>query len=305
MTEQKPHYRSGSVVGPVLLIGLGIVLLLQQTGYMTWSLWDIVSRLWPVLIIAVGADILIGRRSFLGGIVALIVVLALLAGGLFLLGRGPEVSHGAALEGERWSAPLPDAKNAEISLSPDAGALKVRSLSAEATVLLEGVFQEPRTGNVTRTNEVKNGVATIVLDDRNFGSLIWTVGDRDVLWDVSLSPDLPIALELTMGAGQIDADLRKLDLQSVEAKLGAGEVILYLPSEGEFQVDVSLGVGSVDIRVPEGMAVSIHCTTAIGNCVLPNGSGFWSQDYISEGYENASAKARINVSLAVGEATIQ
>jgi len=305
MTEQKPHYRSGSVVGPVLLIGLGIVLLLQQTGYVTWSLWDIVSRLWPVLIIAVGADILIGRRSFLGGIVALVVVLALLAGGLFLLGRGPEVSHGAALEGERWAAPLPDAKNAEITLSPDAGALKVRPLSAESTVLLEGVFQEPRSGNITRTNEVKNGTAVIGLDDRNFGTLIWTVGDRDVVWDVSLSPDVPITLELTMGAGQIDADRRGLDLQSVEAKLGAGEVILYLPGEGEFQVDVSLGAGSVDIRVPEGMAVSIHCTTAIGNCVLPNGSGFWSQNYISEGYESASAKARINVSLAVGEATIK
>jgi hypothetical protein len=107
MSENKPHYRGGSVVGPVLLIGLGVVLLLQQTGYLTWSLWDIVSRLWPVLIIAVGADILIGHRSFVGGLIALVVVLALLAGGLLLLGRGPETTPSAALEGERWSAPMP------------------------------------------------------------------------------------------------------------------------------------------------------------------------------------------------------
>jgi predicted membrane protein len=178
-------------------------------------------------------------------------------------------------------------------------------LEEGASVLLDGVFREPRSGNVTRSNVVVGGTATIVLDDNNFGALIWNVGENDMTWNVALSPDLPLRLSLNQGAGQITAELTGLDLESVSAKQGAGEIILELPATGDYQVDVSLGVGSVDIRVPDGLAISVDCTTAVGNCALPNGSGLWSQDYTSEGFETAAAKARIHVTLAVGEAKIR
>jgi hypothetical protein len=303
--DNRPYRRGFSVVGPVLLIGLGVILLLQQSGYITWNLWDIVSRLWPILIIAVGVDILIGHRSFWGGLAALVIVMVMLAGGLFLLGRGPVVSSAGIVEGETYNAPLPDAKSAEFTLSPDVGDLKVRMLGGTTSDLLRASFQEPRAGNVTKSNEVVDGRAMLTLDDNNPGQFIWNFGERDIIWDVAVSPEVPAILHLIMGAGKIDADLTGLKVESVDAKLGAGEILLRLPEKGDLQVDVSLGAGSVDIRIPAGMAVSIHCTTAVGNCVLPNGSGFWSQNYTSPGFDTAEARAHIQVSLAVGEVTIK
>jgi hypothetical protein len=85
----KPRYRGLSVFGPFLFIGLGIVLLLQQMGMIQWSLWDIAFRFWPLLVVAVGVDILVARRSFLGAVAGLIILLALLLGGIYLMGPGP------------------------------------------------------------------------------------------------------------------------------------------------------------------------------------------------------------------------
>lgn len=305
MSENRPQYRGVSVVGPVLLIGLGIVLLLQQSGYLNWSLWEIAGRLWPVVIIAVGADILIGRRSFWGGIVALVVVLVLLVGGLMLMDNHPAAIPDTTLEGESYSAPMPDSKSAEITLSPDAGELRVRALAGSSGDLMHAVFQEPSPGNVTKSSEIVDGTMRIVLDDKNFESLVWNFGQKDVVWDAALSPEIPILLHLMLGAGEINADLTSLKIESVDAKLGAGEIVLTLPSTGDVQVNVSLGVGSVDIKLPAGAGVSIHCTTAIGNCDLPNGSGFWSQDYTSPNYDSAENTVRIQVSLAIGEVKVR
>jgi len=52
----------GSLVGPIILIGLGIVFLLNNLGLLSWSVWEVILRLWPILLIAIGLDILLGRR---------------------------------------------------------------------------------------------------------------------------------------------------------------------------------------------------------------------------------------------------
>ena len=80
--------RRGGLFGPVILIGLGVVFLLNNLGILDWSVWEVIVRLWPVLLIAAGLDVLIGRRSALGSLLSLVLTLAVLGGALWLLGTG-------------------------------------------------------------------------------------------------------------------------------------------------------------------------------------------------------------------------
>jgi len=92
LRAQARSYRRGSVVGPMLVIAIGVVFLLVQTGRIASEhLWDWYGRWWPVLLIGVGAVVLVewivdqafhrdtpyGRRSIGGGIIFLLVLLAL------------------------------------------------------------------------------------------------------------------------------------------------------------------------------------------------------------------------------------
>jgi hypothetical protein len=79
-------YRRGGLVGPILIIGVGAVLLLNTLGYLPYSIWTVLLRLWPVVLIAIGIDLLIGRRTLAGRLLALVLILALLGGGLWLAG---------------------------------------------------------------------------------------------------------------------------------------------------------------------------------------------------------------------------
>jgi cell wall-active antibiotic response 4TMS protein YvqF len=47
------------VIMPVLFILAGVVLLLNTLGLVEWATWSQVARLWPILIIGFGANLLL------------------------------------------------------------------------------------------------------------------------------------------------------------------------------------------------------------------------------------------------------
>ena len=81
----KEKHRRGSLVGPMILIALGVVFLLNNLGILPWSIWEVILRLWPILLIGIGLDLLLGRRSVLGSLLALILTFLILAGALWLM----------------------------------------------------------------------------------------------------------------------------------------------------------------------------------------------------------------------------
>lgn len=53
----------------VFLITIGSLLLSNNFGYIPWSIWDNLISYWPVLIIFIGIDIVLGKSS-LGNLIA-------------------------------------------------------------------------------------------------------------------------------------------------------------------------------------------------------------------------------------------
>lgn len=47
---------SNRVVNGILVIVIGIVLLMNTTGYLPWSVWDVLLQYWPLLIIGLGVQ---------------------------------------------------------------------------------------------------------------------------------------------------------------------------------------------------------------------------------------------------------
>ena len=78
-------FRREGFVGPIFLVALGGVFLLSTLNIVQWNSWDIAVKLWPILIIAFGLDLLIARRSTLGAILSVIFLLAILAAAVYYL----------------------------------------------------------------------------------------------------------------------------------------------------------------------------------------------------------------------------
>ena len=79
------HHDDGGGVMGAIFIFVGVVLLLNVAGVLSWGIWNQIQNFWPILIILFGVGIVFGHDyfgRFVSGTISLIIILGLL---LFIL----------------------------------------------------------------------------------------------------------------------------------------------------------------------------------------------------------------------------
>ncbi|MCP4539305.1 MAG: hypothetical protein GY832_19385 [Chloroflexi bacterium] len=302
MDEKRREHRN-SIVGPVILIGLGVIFLLNNLGILSWSVWDVIFRLWPVLIIAGGLDILIGRRSVWGALLSLVLTVALIAGALWLYGTG--IVAGPDSGAEEISQSLNEATEAQVSIGPAVGSLYIDALP-ESSKLVAGTIRPIHNERVQRDFEVQGDTAFFTLDSEGeFVGPFFGGPSDEWRWDLGLSSDVPLELDISLGAGQADLDLTGLTLNNLDVDMGVGEITIILPDEGRFQANIDSAIGQTTIVIPEGMSARIHFDTALAARQLPGRYHQRGDAYVSPSYDSADNRVDLEISQAIGNVTIR
>jgi hypothetical protein len=301
MEERKR--KNVSVLGPVLLIAIGCVLLLNTLGILEWSVWWQIFRLWPVLLIAAGLDLLIGRRSVWGSLLVTVLVLGLLVGVIWL---GASGRVGSPLPAQEIQQPLGAATQAEVHIDPGVAVLRVEALPESAN-LVEGVVRLGRGETVDDSYSMQGGKATYELQAQGQVWVPFTGGwdDRRV-WELGISPGPTLGLHTSLGMGQLLLDLTGLTLGDLEVDMGLGQTEVTLPAEGSFQGSIEGAIGLTVIIIPEGVAARIQVDTGLAGRELPDdyrqqGDGV----YVSADYAEAQNRVDLQVSQAMGLLRIQ
>jgi lia operon protein LiaF len=301
--KRRTRRRRGSIVGPLVLIGAGVIFLLNTLGVVDWGIWLAIWRLWPILLIAAGLDILIGGRSALGSLVVLILTLALLGGGLLLLNADLGTSRAVASETIRQ--PRGDATQAEVVVHPAIGRLVIEALPESAN-LVQGEIDLAKNEDTRPRFSVKGDRATFSLrTDGEFFGPSFGSGFGDRVWDLGLAPDVMLDLAVDLGVGQADLDLTGLAVSGLSVNVGVGQTTVTLPREGDISANVGGAIGEIVIVIPEGMEARVQADTAIGNVKVPDSYQRRDDVYTSPGYARADNRVDLEVDLAIGSVRIR
>ncbi|HET9492600.1 MAG TPA: DUF5668 domain-containing protein, partial [Chloroflexia bacterium] len=110
------------IVGPIILIGAGVLFLLNNLGIVDWGIWESLWRLWPIVLIAIGLDLLIGRRN---PIISLAIVVLVIGAGAAVLVTTGGIRGAGNVESTGLAVPLAGAKSAEVDIDYGMGNLTV------------------------------------------------------------------------------------------------------------------------------------------------------------------------------------
>jgi hypothetical protein len=301
MMERPP--RRGGLVGPAVLVALGVVFLLNNLGYLGWGVWETLARLWPVLLIAVGLDLMIGRRSILGS--ALVALLVLAALGTAIWWTGFWLPGGVAVTSDTISQPLGAAKRADIDIRMGAGRLHVGALS-ESDNLIEGMIAKGSGEQVLRDFAISGDSATFKL--RSQAAWVFPFRERRgerVEWNLLINRDIPLRLHIDTGAGQATLDLARLQIANLDVNTGVGQTTLTLPQQGQMQVRVNGGIGETVVIIPAGMAARIEATTGLGQVHVIGNYQRNGKISISPDFESAANRVDLIVNGGIGSITIR
>jgi len=301
--------RGTPIVLPTLLIAAGIILLLQNLKVLPWDIWYQIWRLWPLVLIAIGLDLLFGRRNAL---VSLLIVLAVLGGGAaFLYYNGGLQGPGNLLE-YSVNVPVEGARSAVVTLDSGVGNLTVDG--NESTRLASGTLRYYESWGQPEQKIARSG-DTVNLDleqpDRmhlSFGPFGPEPLDR-AGWEVHLNNQVPMKLTVNTGVGDSDLDLREMKVTDLNLNVGTGQTTVRLPEQaGAATASIKGGVGSLNVVIPDDVEARIEVDKGIGSVDVPNRFRKQSDEgndvYVSDGYNGASSKLDLKVNVGVGSVDI-
>jgi len=288
--------RRDGVAGPAFFVGLGVVFLLSNFNMLAWDMWDLILRLWPVMLIAWGLDLVVGRRSILGAAVALVLVVAVLAGALLLVGVGSSTST----EAISWD---PDAKITSLraDLEPAIGSLSVQAAS-EPTPVVQGTLRLWQMKNIRKQMDVEDGVGVFSLTTQGVTVYYPTMPNSGPRWDLSFSSELPLDLRAHLGVGEITADLRELKLTNLRLEIGLGRIKVYLPAQS-FSARIEGGIGQMTLIIPTETSVNIKTDTGITGVSIPPEFDH-REDFYSLDNGKDAPKIDLDLNQAIGSLVI-
>lgn len=298
-------WRGEGLTGAVFLLGLGVVFLLGNFGYLRLNPWQVLLTIWPALLVAIGIDILIGRhRRWWTTLLGFILVAGIMVGALWLAGVG--LPGGQVVSGEQIEFGLQGATQAQVSLLPAAGSLRLDRLENSDALLAGTIPPSSATQKVTQEFSKTGNTAFLRLQSTGTQFYYPSGSQNQSDWDLGLTPAIPVKLEVGLGAGDATLDLTGLLISGLSFDMGVGATTITLPATGNFTATVEGALGSITILVPSGMAVQLDANTALTARSLP--PGYLKSDdntYLSPEFSTAQNKVILDLGLALGQVTIK
>ncbi len=266
-TQTQPHRGGTQPLWALLLIAAGAVWLLAQAKLISSANLIVLLRLWPVILIALGLELLIGRRSqALSLLIGVGTVILLL--GLMLLGPALGLATNSEAKSLQYSEPLEGADSAQLDLNLSVGSVTVQALT-DSNDLIDADMRYIGDVNFDVSSAGSEKYVTLTTSNENGGFynfLGFTIGD-ELRLDIALTPLIPLDLRLNGGVGETRLDLSDLQLSSLNIQGGVGETTISLPNGGyAFLLDG--GVGATTVNFAETGAVTATITGGIGGVTL-------------------------------------
>jgi hypothetical protein len=306
--------KTGKIVWGLVLVFIGVILMLDNFGVIDFS-WSSVWRLWPLLLIIWGVELIFSTREYPAG---RWISGALTTGILIYVGyygsthgsdddrwmrnfnlQGGKGYRSVELRTAKYSEPYDDSlKRVKLNIS---GGATSYNLSHTTRNLFDADIRYRR-GKYSLTRTTRDNIEVLSLRMPDSTSVHGPRGFSLNNVEMQLS-DVPIwDIRLEMGAGKADLDLSAFKVANLDIKGGAASFELKL---GELQslsnVTVQTGVAKVKISVPETVGCLIKVKSALST---KDFDGFIKQSdnsYTTHDYNSSARKILINLDGGVSD----
>ena len=232
------------------------------------------------------------RLRIVWGITA--VLLSLFTGCVRQIEVGPTQTENLGVE-------IGEAQSVRATIQMGAGELLVRGW---ATELLDAEF----TYNIPEwrpiiTYNVTNGRGELTISQPEYvaGPDALPTGNIQYQWDLRFNNEVPLQLEINLGAGRSDLVLGDLHLTEAQINIGVGESTIDLTGDWRQSASITIegGIGSASVRLPANVGVRVVAESGIGTIEVQDLSSD-GESYTNDLYGQSEITLEIRVNSGIG-----
>jgi hypothetical protein len=207
-------------------------------------------------------------------------------------------SQAGEIQQESQTIDLDGAQDVGVSLRMGAGDL---SIQGGSQTLLDAVFTynvEDRKPIVDYSVSGDRGSLSIEQPDvKNL-----SIEDYRYEWNLRFTQDVPIDLDVILGAGSGKLNFSQISLTNLDLEVGAGDMEIDLTGGREVDLDGNIrgGVGKLTILLPNEVGVIVNINGGLGN-INTNGLTLTGDRYVNDSYGDTSVTIRLVIEGGIGE----
>jgi hypothetical protein len=289
------------------------VFLLQNTGYLPPNAWQNMWRLWPVILVLAGLELLLAHRVP-WPVLASVATLVLIAGAFATnLNLGASAAASGAVT-RAVPTNLAGATQATVTVRFGAGELNIGPLVQPGSDQLALMtYAGPAELEPTpRYSPTSGGVGRLeyqTTDAHAAPRLPPFFGSRDtetVHMDLNLAPNVAIAsLQVQTGATNAHLDLSNLNVNSTDISVGAASAWIRLPeAAGKTTTHISSGAATITLEIPQGVAAQVRHSGGLSTLDIDETRFPEVSDGLYRSADYGSASNQVDLSIDTGLTTI-
>ena len=291
-------YRNRGLLFPLVLIAIGVIVLLANTGILSSEALLRLGDLWPLLLVILGLQLILNhtlprQQATLVGLGAtVIIVIAAVA--YAALAPAPPFGTRQANSSEH----LGGLTAATLDLGYGGATVDIQAGSL-SDALYQARIEYPGSDNPPTINLDHESGTLEISENSGFAPFhLFGAARRHVT--VTLTDRIPWTIKLSGGTTNAHLDLRRLQLAQLEISGGVSRMDAQLPSpKGTVRIDISGGVTNLTLRAPAGAQWHVGVSGGVsglrinGSLFAAIGGEFQQQ---SPGYASASDRFDLEIS---------
>jgi len=194
---------------------------------------------------------------------------------------------------------LEDAESVTAEIIMRAGKLVVKS---GTETLLDGEFLYSYPNYAPDISyRVRSSGKGDLLIQQNDGQKFLTPSNIKNKWELIFIEEIPLDLDITLGAGESVLELADLNLESLVLKMGVGDSNLNLSGtlDQNLSVNIQCGIGELTVLLPPGTNITAEVTGVLGE-INTKGLNRDGKLFVSE-YSGSGPVLNITIEAGVGQ----
>ncbi len=291
--------KASRLLAGLLIVLLGVALFLSNFDVINVN-WDLVFKLWPVLLIFAGISVLVHNEKWKAALYVLTTILVVIWI-LSAISEGSRSFHdvfdgdGSVRVQEFSTEMSKDISHAEFTLNAGAGKFSI----ADTTGSVLAAKAETNLGDYTFNSDKNGTTENLSLSMENHSHAWWFGGSRnDVKVRLNSGPDW--RLNLNVGACKGDFDLAPYKVRSANIDAGASKITVRLGDKSD-TTDLSFdtGVSKLTVYVPSSSGCRIDDKAQLSSKSFRHFTKTDDGRYVTPNFQNTSKKVFISIDAGV------
>jgi len=288
--------------GPIILIGLGVIFLLNNFGVLPWDIWTNLWKFWPVIIILIGIEFIVGQSISFRSLAIVVLLIFIIP---IVITFNPITRNPLSTDKLNVSEPLGSLTKAKIVIDMPATNLDIKAIESNTYKLIEGKVTYSKAVNKPTISREDTFGQEILKISQVMPAGLPFISTLQNNTELQVSRQIPLEIQINTGASRESIELKGLRINYLEINSQASDLNINFDSKYSAKVKLNAKASTITVKIPKDLEARIKINSKVKNLSIDSRFINSNNEYKTSKYDKAIVKLDLQIDAVASSISIK